>query len=215
MSTASFDLQSRKIEEFRTLTEPYKKELAGITIEILAGVYPGGTDSELLCESMTIAHGDDVLDLCTGNGIVALVASSKGANSVVGTDLNPMAVKNANLNVRLLAVDNVSIIETDLFPDTKQTYDVITINPPYTDNQAPDKIAICFWDKNNQVVKSFFHNLQKYLKPSGRAYITWSNFADQELLFKLADENQLDIKLVKTRDGKSGFRYYVYGITAI
>lgn len=215
MSRASLELQSRKIEEFRKLEKPYSKRLAGLKVEVLPDVYPGGTDSELLCDSLKIKKGDAVLDLCTGNGIVALFASKMGASKVIGTDLNPAAVNNANLNKDNLGVSNVTFIEANLYPDTNELFDLVTINPPYTDNQAPDKTAICFWDKDNSVVKTFFEKLTHHLKSGGRAYMTWSSFADQELPVRLASDNRLKIKQISARSGKSGFEYYVYEIAAI
>lgn len=215
MSRASLELQSRKIEEFRKLAEPYNKHLAGLEIEVLPNVYPGGTDSELLCESIKVTRGNSVLDLCTGNGIVALYASKMGAGKVIGTDLNPAAIQNADINRIKLDFDNVTFIEANLYPETDETFDVITINPPYTDNQASDKTAICFWDKDNSVVKTFFKRLTHYLKPGGRAYMTWSSFADQEMLVRLASESQFSLKQINARAGKSGFEYFIYEIAAL
>jgi release factor glutamine methyltransferase len=213
MSTNSFILQSQKIEEYRSLTKPFTKELAGLMVEVHPNVYPGSTDSELLAESIEITPGDVALDLCTGNGIVAIYMHTKGAAKVTGADLNPAAVANALRNKELHDADDVRFIKCDMFPPGNQLYDVITINPPYTDSQSPDETAICFWDKDNRVVKSLFRELRQYLKPSGTAYITWSSFADQELLPHLAAKNNIRIELIKSRGGKSGFTYYVYRLS--
>jgi HemK-related putative methylase len=210
MTKSSLQLQARKIEEYRNLKKTYKKILAGIILEVQPHVYPGGTDSELLCKSMVIQKNDLVLDLCTGNGIVAIAAAQKGALHVTGTDLNPRAIKNANRNKALNALSNVTFIEMNLFPSDNQIYDVITINPPYTNNIAHDKIAICFWDKDNHVVKMFFKKLGNYLKKDGTAYITWSSFADQKLLPALAHKYNLILELIDSCEGNSGFIYYVY-----
>lgn len=214
MNETSLELQSRKIDEYRTLENSYEKELAGLRVTVTPNVYPGGTDSELLCESMVIHKGDKVLDLCTGNGVVALKAASAGASEVVATDLNPVAVNNALLNVKKYGFLNIRIEETNLFPVTGQ-FGVITINPPYTDNQAPDTTAICFWDKDNKVVKGFFAGLSSYQRPGGRAYITWSSFASNDLLPELANKSGYRLKLVNSRSGSSGFEYFVYEIIAV
>lgn len=214
MQSSSLQLQSQKIDEYRELQSPYEKKLAGITITVLPNVYPGGTDSELLANSISIKKNDSVLDLCTGNGVVAIVAAKKGARDVTGTDINPKAIENAQKNKEMLDARNVMFIEADLFPPNSQLYDVVTINPPYTDKQAPDKTALCFWDKDNKVVKSFFKNLSRYLKPGGAGYITWSNFADQALLESLANMNNYKIEQINSAAGKSGFTYFVYKVTA-
>jgi release factor glutamine methyltransferase len=213
MSKTALRLQSIKIDEYRNLTASFRKKLAGIAIEVHPNVYPGGTDSELLAESIDVKQGDIALDLCTGNGIVALSMYIKGAAQVIGTDLNPAAVTNARRNQELLNAKNINFIEADMFPTEDRQYDVISINPPYTDKQAPDKTAICFWDKNNRVTKTFFKELRRFLKPAGKAYITWSSFADQKLVLCLAKKNGFGIRLINSREGRSGFTYYVYQIT--
>lgn len=213
MSITSLQLQTQKINEYRTLKVPYEKKIAGFTIEVLPHVYPGGTDSELLAESLEINEGDNVLDLCTGNGIVALATSIKGANEVIGTDINPAAIVNARKNKKRLGLNNINFIETNLFPAGQRKYDIVSINPPYTDNAAEDKTASCFWDKDNKVIKTFFKELNLYLKPDGKAYITWSSFADQKILPEQAKRNNIHIRRVNSREGASGFTYSVYELT--
>jgi hypothetical protein len=45
--------------------------------------------------------------------------------------------------------------------------------------------------------------------------MTWSSFADQELLVQLTSENQFSLKQINTRQGKSGFEYFIYEIAAL
>ncbi len=212
MSETSLQLQARKIDDYRQLDASFENELAGVRFTVLPHVYPGGADSEMLCESIEIKTGDSVLDLCTGNGIVALYAALHGAGHVIGTDLNPAAIKNAQLNAKQLGVANVHFIETDLFPRMGSKFNTITINPPYTDHPAPDKTAICFWDEGNRVVKTFFKELREYLVPGGAAYISWSDFANQELLPGLARQYDYEMKHVGSKSGRSGFTYHAYQI---
>lgn len=212
MNTNSLDLQARKIDEYRQRSGPIEKTLAGLTITILPGVYPGGTDTEVLAETMKVRPGDRVLDLCTGTGIVALKAALLGAKSVIGTDINPSALENARLNQQQLKLDTVRFVKGDPFPETVDLFDVITINPPYTDAPAPDLAARCFWDEGNQVIRSFFARLHEFLEPHGSAYLTWSSFADQKLLSELAQKQGYRLFERASRAGKSGFTYSVYQV---
>lgn len=216
MKNTALQRQAQKIDEFRKLAEPYQKELAGLRLTVFPHVYPAGTDSVLLGDTIIVNKGDSVLDVCTGNGIVALVAAQKGAGRVVGTDLNPAAIENARYNRDQLGFSNVDFVEADLYPDTNEQFDVISGNVPYSDNPSPDTTAICFWDENHRALRAFFKGLRRYLKPTGAAFLTWASFAEPDLLQQLALENNVDLQLVNSRkSASSGFEYYVYKITLL
>lgn len=158
-----------------------------------------------------ISQSDDVLDLCTGTGVIALKASLLGARSVIGTDLNPNAVKAARLNQQNLGLANVKFLEGDLFEPVKgQKFDVITINPPYTSKKPKNKTEICFWDADNQTTKKFFKEYQKYLKPGGKVYIAWADFATvPDLPVRLAKTQDVKIKLLASQKHKSGLSTFM------
>ncbi len=206
------ELQDSRIDEFRQLAKPYRREVAGMNLWVMPRVYRGGTDSELLCDSMNIGPGDKVLDVCTGTGVVALKAAKEGAAEVTGTDHNPAAVENAKKNAHELGLNNVSFIEADVFPIEISKFEVITINPPFTDRPALDMTATCFLDAGNVVIRRFFRRLSDYLKGNGAAYVAWSSFGSPTLLKELADQHGYNIKQVGKRDGRSGFSYFVYKI---
>jgi SAM-dependent methyltransferase len=86
--------------------------------------------------------GEQVLDLCTGSGVHALLAA-RGARRVTGVDINPRAVAFARFNQALNAIDHATFVEGDLYavlpPGAR--YDLIVANPPYspaTDSAAGD-----------------------------------------------------------------------------
>lgn len=69
-----------------------------------------------------------ILDLCTGSGIIAL--SLAADNEVWASDISQgalaVAKKNANINKK-----NINIVESNLFQNIKDKYDIIISNPPY------------------------------------------------------------------------------------
>lgn len=77
------------------------------------------------------AAGADVLDLCTGSGVLAVSAARAGARSVTAVDVSRRAVVTAKLNGLLNGVR----VRTrrghllDAVPDER--FDVIVANPPY------------------------------------------------------------------------------------
>ncbi|MDB5178238.1 MAG: methyltransferase [Patescibacteria group bacterium] len=209
----SLDIQATKIEQYRTSTRPTTKHLSGMDLIVLPHVFPGGTDTGLLCDTIRINKGEITLDLCTGTGAVAIKSALLGAAEVWGTDISADCVRNAEQNQAKFGIKNAKFIVADVFPPAGPTFDVITINPPYTDTEAPDLTAKCFWDKDNQVVKTFFANLATYLKPTGRAYMSWASFANPDLLPGLAATHHFTLRQAgHIASEKSGFAYYVYEI---
>lgn len=184
---------------------PLVHKLSGNDITALPNVYEGWLDSELMCEVIRIPKDADVLDLCTGTGVIGLKAAQLGAKHVVAVDLNPDAVKSARINAQKLGLAQVEVREGSLFePVTGMKFDVIAINPPYVNHDAADKTEIAFWDAGNTVTRGFFKKYKQYLKPGGKVYLAWGDFADTELLHKLAAEAGVELVLLGEKTTPTG-----------
>jgi len=207
MNTNEASLQNQKIAltEMKERQEPVISLLGGNEIIALPNVYAGWLDSELMCEVIQIPKGAEVLDLCTGTGVIALKAAQLGAGHVVAVDLNPEAVKSAQLNANKLNLPQVEVREGSLFDSVKgMLFDVIIINPPYVNHEAEDKTEIAFWDAGNAVTKEFFAQYKSYLKPEGKVYLAWGDFADTDLLEELASKQKVQLNLLGSKVTPSG-----------
>src|SRR5215475_11825784 len=89
----SLQNQQAAINEMKQRSQPVTSTLGGNEITALPNVYAGWLDSELMCEVLQIPEGADVLDLCTGTGVIAIKAAQLGAKRAIAVDLNPEAVK--------------------------------------------------------------------------------------------------------------------------
>lgn len=93
--------------------EPYEPRAEELVIEIDPGMAFGtGThETTSLCIKLMekyISKGDKVLDVGCGSGILAIVAALLGAGEVLGVEIDPVAVKIAEENIRLNKVENVA-----------------------------------------------------------------------------------------------------------
>jgi release factor glutamine methyltransferase len=80
--------------------------------------------------------GASVLDLCTGSGLLAVVAARHRARHVTAADVSRRAVWSARMNARLNRV-RVRAVQGDLFaPVSDERFDVIVSNPPYVPNAS-------------------------------------------------------------------------------
>lgn len=93
--------------------EPYEPRAEELVIEIDPGMAFGtGThETTSLCIKLMekyISKGDKVLDVGCGSGILAIGAALLGAGEVLGVEIDPVAVKIAEENIRLNKVENVA-----------------------------------------------------------------------------------------------------------
>lgn len=70
-----------------------------------------------------------ILEIGTGSGAMAIVIAKRTGAEVVATDICPKALKIAKQNVEKNKV-NVRLIESDLFDNITEKFDLIISNPP-------------------------------------------------------------------------------------
>jgi len=74
------------------------------------------------------------LDLFAGTGIIGFELVSLGCKEVVSVENDPVHCKSIKENIRLLGINNMQVLQTDVFRLLKrayQPYDLIFADPPY------------------------------------------------------------------------------------
>ncbi len=81
-----------------------------------------------------------ILDLCTGSGCIGIATALAFPESVVDlSDISPEAVDTAWQNIDYHQLGHrVRALESDLFSNLEDRYDVIITNPPYVDREDLD-----------------------------------------------------------------------------
>lgn len=82
----------------------------------------------------SLREGDNILDLCTGSGAVAIAVACEAAKdkmvSVTATDISEEALEVARSNARFNKA-SINFIKADLFDGVRGRFNLITANPPY------------------------------------------------------------------------------------
>lgn len=89
---------------------------------------------QLVMESIELINkyfkNPNILDLCTGSGCIGLTLKSKINSNVTLSDISKEALEVARENSNRLNLE-VNTIESDLFNNINDKFDVIISNPPY------------------------------------------------------------------------------------
>jgi HemK-related putative methylase len=125
-----------------------------------------------------VPQGSRVLDMGTGSGVAAVVAS-QWAGSVVAVDANPEAVRCARINVMLNRVeDRVDVREGDLFSALgDERFDVVLFHPPYLRGHPGGHLDRAFFA--GDVITRFAPELPEHLAPGGHALVLMSSDGDE------------------------------------
>ncbi len=116
------------------------------------------------------------LDLCTGNGFLALLAA-RFAKRVIGTDINPRCLNLARFNARLNGIQNVEWrMGSWLEPVDGERFDLISCNPPFV---LSPETQFVFRDANvggEGITAQLAQAFPDYLNPNGHAVVigNWS-----------------------------------------
>ena len=171
----------------------------GISLSVLPTVFRPLPETFALTNYLFVRPKERVLDVCTGSGVIAINAAIKGAQSVIGLDVNPCSVKCARKNAAHLGFGEIIDIRlSDVFDalSDDEKFDVVTVNPPFLDLAASDPSARAFWDEDLYVHYRFFEGLSRHLAVNGRAYICQANFSPLHLVARMATDARFTLRLI-------------------
>jgi carbamoyltransferase len=130
-------------------------------------VYPLMGDSLCLARGILEENVESSLDLCTGSGVQAIVASEY-SQKVIGVDINPRALNFARFNALLNQVENVEFREGNLYEAVKnEKFDRITANPPFVPSPESKLYYRDGAETGEVILEKIISGLPQYLKESG------------------------------------------------
>ncbi len=177
-----------------------------LIFEIPNDVYEPAEDSFLAVDNLGVKEDDDVLDMGTGCGILAITAA-KTARRIVATDINPHAVnctrKNAETNILAHKIDvRTGHLFQPVRPD--EEFSLIIFNAPYLPSEPGEEKS---WiDRSwvggpggRQVIDRFIREAPKHLRNNGRILLVQSTLSDVDETMARFCEEHLQPQVVAER----------------
>ena len=166
-----------------------------------------------------------VLDLCTGNGSLAVIAALAYPEvQVDATDISADALAVARINVdRHKLANRITLIECDLFERAHGPYDLIVCNPPYVNTrsmqalpaeyQAEPALALAGGEDGMDLVRRILRDAPEHMTPDAVLVLEIGNErAHFEHAFRRLEVAWLDTSagadqvLLATRKALAGWR---------
>jgi release factor glutamine methyltransferase len=162
----------------------------------------------------------DVLDLGTGSGCIGLALSLEEENmNVIISDISEDALKVAKDNQQNLSA-KVQIIQSDLFNNIKNTFDIIVSNPPYIPDtetvqdivSKEPKVALYGGLLGVDFYEKIMMSSKSYLNEN--ALIAFEHgFQQKQRIFEIAQEHFPNAHIIQVKDlaGKDRFTFIGIG----
>lgn len=181
-------------------------------------VYPSDkfrTTDFLLTNLLPLIENKTLCDMGCGIGVVGHYALKNGARKIVQADINPFAVKNAEMNKKLHQAPNhqMQIYESNCFDNIPpQIFDLIVFNIPFhTENVViQNPLEYAFHDPDFSCLKKFLSQISVFSDQNTKIIIAFSNKGDIKGLENIFDEHQLNWELWRVANADQKFDNRLY-----
>lgn len=162
-------------------------------------VYQPAEDSALLAAVGVddVGSDDRVLEVGTGSGWVARQIETETGATVVASDLNPHACRQARDR-------GLSVVRTNLVEGFHaEVFDVVVFNPPYLptdpDHEWDDwmEAALSGGESGRRVVDPFIETVGRVLAPGGHVLLLVSTLTDRSAVETLARSAGFTVESVR------------------
>jgi len=153
-----------------------------------------------------------VLDVCTGSGcIIISIAKLSKTTKAVGLDISPKALEVAISNKKENDVD-VEFLESDLFENVTEKFDIIVSNPPYIETSVIETLmpevkchepmlALDGMEDGLYFYRKIVKQSRQYLTESGRIYFEIGYNQGEDVKQMLIEEGFYHVKVMKDLAG--------------
>ena len=196
------------------------QEFMGLNFYVDENVLIPQPDTETLVEEVIKISKQieepKILDLCTGSGAIAISIAKKcvgaglvSAHHVVASDISSTALNIARTNCKIHNVEYIELIESDLFNNIHEKFNIIVSNPPYIETnviktlsqevQHEPKLALDGGFDGLDFYRIIINEAHKYLEPDGYLCLE-IGYNQKEKVINLIKENNKYYNIYSKKD---------------
>ncbi len=187
-------------------------EMTNVNIDLSKNVLIPRYETEelVMFASKYINKESKVLDLCSGSGYIALAIKKMTQAEVSASDISLEAIEQIKINKNKNKL-NIEIIQSDLFENINDKFDVIISNPPYIPNNKlitnsvinhEPHLALFGGEDGNNFYRRIIEEYNNHLNPGGI------------ILFEISNDNSKYLKnigfeIIKDINNKERIAYKI------
>ncbi len=196
-----------------------QQEFMGYTFFVNENVLIPRQDTELLVEEVSkylfqSKRPLKILDMCTGSGCIAISLKKLYKNSeITAVDISEKALEVAKHNCKIIDAD-IELIQSDLFENVNDKFDVIVSNPPYIKTKDIEELmpevreheptnALDGDDDGLRFYQIISKEALKYLRSGGKIFYEIGYDQGQSVPDILQSNGYRDIHVFKDLSGNS------------
>jgi DNA-binding NtrC family response regulator/16S rRNA G966 N2-methylase RsmD len=177
--------QYSDVDEFLNLVgshrEAYSVHVDAMELTVLPGVFSPrySHSAEFLIKHLQVPPGANVLDMGCGTGVLGLAALRRGAGHCTFVDINPLAVKNAQLNIDNLGYSRQArVLLSNAYDAVEGKFDIVVTNPPFWDRHADTMLERSCFDENYEFTRKLLIEARHHVRKNGKLFMVMSSQSD-------------------------------------
>lgn len=155
-----------------------------------------------------------VLDIGTGTGVQAIIASKRGAKKVIAIDIDDNCLENAKENVIFHKMDKIiEVRKSNLFDNIKpeEKFDLIISQLPFADVNYSSDLSHFLFDSGFKLHEKLLKDAKKHLKNNGKIMLPSGEVANEKKILELIKKYEYTILKIDKEEA-FGFIWKLYFI---